>query len=339
MSEPVYALHFTAHRETPAVLPDTPVMAGYTGDHGAARLTFEVSRTDCRYRIEITDGSGAYDITQLLTAQNGAVTWDVPASWTAPGTAAVRLVEVDVGEDGTEQAVFHYPSVSLFFADRENGNGMGEVLPCWQQVMTEAETATQQARTAASQADAAAQRVEEVSHLLDTAETTAQAAETTAAGAMATAKEAVTAAEEAQTRADTVKGVYVGSGDMPEGYHVQIDPDGEVITPEEIRGTPCLITHNLTVDNWTDCVSRYSQYPVLAVSFVGYNEGGDTQFTGSILLAKDPVSGYYRGQTTINLSADILEAVFLQLPSTENGEFLLSSDTIKYWETMAVYGL
>jgi hypothetical protein len=33
---------------------------------------------------------------------------------------------------------------------------------------------------------------------------------------------------------DGVSGVYVGSGDMPEGYNVQIDPNGEVLTVESI---------------------------------------------------------------------------------------------------------
>lgn len=32
-----------------------------------------------------------------------------------------------------------------------------------------------------------------------------------------------------------LSGVYVGSGDMPEGYNVQIDPEGEVITEDEIK--------------------------------------------------------------------------------------------------------
>lgn len=33
-----------------------------------------------------------------------------------------------------------------------------------------------------------------------------------------------------------LSGVYVGSGDMPEGYNVQIDPEGETITEDEIKG-------------------------------------------------------------------------------------------------------
>ena len=31
-----------------------------------------------------------------------------------------------------------------------------------------------------------------------------------------------------------VSGVYVGSGDMPEGYNVQVDPDGDVLTLEQL---------------------------------------------------------------------------------------------------------
>lgn len=33
-----------------------------------------------------------------------------------------------------------------------------------------------------------------------------------------------------------VSGVYVGSGDMPEGYNVQIDPDGDAMTMDELVG-------------------------------------------------------------------------------------------------------
>ena len=37
------------------------------------------------------------------------------------------------------------------------------------------------------------------------------------------------AMQDATERAESVMGVYVGSGDMPEGYNIQIDPDGEVL--------------------------------------------------------------------------------------------------------------
>ncbi len=105
-------------------------------------------------------------------------------------------------------------------------------------------------------------------------------------------------------------------------------------------GGPTLITDNLTADNWTDYVSQYSQYPVLAASFVGYNEGGDTQFAGSILLAKNPIFTSYAGQSVIHLgSENTLGVVILQLPDSEYGDFILSSDTIKSWDHIAVYGL
>lgn len=40
------------------------------------------------------------------------------------------------------------------------------------------------------------------------------------------------------------KAIYVGSGEMPEGYNVQIDPDGEVLTKDDI------IPHVGTNKNW-----------------------------------------------------------------------------------------
>lgn len=41
------------------------------------------------------------------------------------------------------------------------------------------------------------------------------------------------AMEDATERANSVKGVYVGSGPMPEGYNIQIDPEGEVLTMDK----------------------------------------------------------------------------------------------------------
>ena len=38
-------------------------------------------------------------------------------------------------------------------------------------------------------------------------------------------------------------GVYVGSGDMPEGYMVQIDPSAELATPEELGAADRVHTH------------------------------------------------------------------------------------------------
>ena len=44
------------------------------------------------------------------------------------------------------------------------------------------------------------------------------------------AEEALQKSNEALERAEGVRGIYVGSGDMPEGYNVQIDLNGEVVT-------------------------------------------------------------------------------------------------------------
>lgn len=54
-----------------------------------------------------------------------------------------------------------------------------------------------------------------------------------------------------------VSGVYVGSGDMPEGYNVQVDPNGEVL---EIPPAPKLMTAEEfdAVSDW-DAVLREGQ--------------------------------------------------------------------------------
>lgn len=48
-------------------------------------------------------------------------------------------------------------------------------------------------------------------------------------GAEEKAQNALEIAEQAKERADSAKGVYVGEGDMPDGYDLQIDPTGEAL--------------------------------------------------------------------------------------------------------------
>lgn len=143
MATPLYDIHFTADRAAPSVLPRKPQPAGTYGDDGFAQVTFTLVNADeaagHSFRIEIVDGGGAYDLTELLTAADNAITYGVPTSWTTAGIATLRLVEVVIDGDGVQTDVLHYPPVYLSFADRDDGDPMGEMLPAWQGVMTKAE--------------------------------------------------------------------------------------------------------------------------------------------------------------------------------------------------------
>lgn len=150
MSEALYTLTFTVDRTAATVTPNTPCPAGTRGDHRAARLIFAVEDTTASYYLEVTDGLGGHDVTAALTPESGQVAWDVPGTWTAPGTATVRLVETD------GDRLIHYPPVRLLFSDRDEGAALAESAPRWQQLMVDAETAAKRAQSAANYADSMA---------------------------------------------------------------------------------------------------------------------------------------------------------------------------------------
>lgn len=139
----VYTVSFTVTPDgtTPAEVQS----AGVFGDHLVTELVFTVPSvpSGCRYRLEITDGSGAYDITELLDAQNGVVRYLVPRKWTSAGVAHVRLIAVKTDENGNEELCFHAQPAHLFFEERDDGEPITDILPAWQEVMTRAETVTQ----------------------------------------------------------------------------------------------------------------------------------------------------------------------------------------------------
>ncbi len=133
-----HILDFTVTAD--AVTPDTPQFAGHAGDHRAVLLRFTVPFEACRYRLEIVDGGGGYDITALLDAVDGIVSYEIPSSWTSAGVATVRLVAVEESVDGTETVRFHFAPVYLNFSDREEGEQTGQTArPAWQETLDEAQ--------------------------------------------------------------------------------------------------------------------------------------------------------------------------------------------------------
>ena len=69
------------------------------------------------YRVEIVDGAGGYDVTELMTSEDGRVVVDIPTAWTAPGVASLRLVAVETDAEGNENARFHSLPMYIYFDD------------------------------------------------------------------------------------------------------------------------------------------------------------------------------------------------------------------------------
>ena len=145
------------------VTPQGPLAAGTAGDDAATRLNFyfETSTPGSVYRLEIVRGDGVYDLTAplTLTPDSPELNFDIPATWTAAGTAAVRLVELTV-ENGEETQRRYYPPILLTFAYRDEGVPMNDAPLLWQSLLARAEATlnTASAAATAATADAAAAR-------------------------------------------------------------------------------------------------------------------------------------------------------------------------------------
>lgn len=66
-------------------------------------------------------------------------------------------------------------------------------------------------------------------------------------------------------------GIYLGSGDMPEDYNVQIDPNGDTLTIEDIIEAVNAQTNKITsvtlyADKWEGETSPYSQKVEISVA-------------------------------------------------------------------------
>lgn len=184
MSEAAYILEFTLSRAAHTATPAEPQAAGVWGDHRAATVRFLLTDPPAHrlYRVEVCDGGGGYDITDLLTPQDNAVTCTIPSHWTAAGIATLRLVEVTV-QDGEETGVYHYPPVRVQFEARQDGVA-AVATPTWQAVMTAAQLASAAATEAAERATVTANSAYyDASVATQKAQQAAAAAETAAVSA------------------------------------------------------------------------------------------------------------------------------------------------------------
>lgn len=136
--------------------PQGPLPCGTAGDHAAARLIFAPLDAAFAYRAEIVTGADTYDITDRLGVTDGELTLPIPSAWTEAGTAALRLVQLEI-VDGEEVARCYYPPISLTFDYRDEGHGAAVAAPLWQELLTQSEATLAQLR---SEADEASMRAE-----------------------------------------------------------------------------------------------------------------------------------------------------------------------------------
>ena len=199
MALPVYIHTLTVGETT--VSPAVPLNCGTEGDDKAARLLLQLENPegDFAYRLEVVTGGGAYDITEKLELEDGALTFDIPSAWTAAGIAAVRLIRCIEQEDGTETARQYYPPFFLRFAFREEGTQMGDPQLNWQKMLSRAEVVLNEASAKAEQAAQDADRAESVVNL---AVESARQAEQFSAEAASNADAAKSAAQEAAEAAN-----------------------------------------------------------------------------------------------------------------------------------------
>lgn len=221
------------------VTPTGPQDAGVQGDHNATQVVWSLDAAlinpDYRYRCEFVDGAGGWDTTQYLTpSADKTIVVSLPRAWTAAGGCGVIRLCVSEFLDGAEERSLYTLTGRLQFAGRENGGACAAAYETKLPVL-----------------------IEEVTEAMDGAADAAAQANTAAAGANAAAAAANEAAASADAVADQVQqkldrgefigprgpvgpqgdvgpqgpqgvsGVYVGEGEMPAGYNVQIDPSGE----------------------------------------------------------------------------------------------------------------
>lgn len=162
---------------------------------------------------------------------------------------------------------------------REAAQGADEAAEAAQQAKTAADSAAQGAREAEADAEAAADEARKAKADADAASADAVQAAEEAREAAGEAGRAADAADEAAADASAVaqtvqnkldagefkgekgdkgdqgdpgvSGVYVGSGAMPEGYNVQVDPDGELTCYTADEADALFLKKAEATDGWT----------------------------------------------------------------------------------------
>jgi len=204
---------------TGGIIPKTPQYAGVQGEHNACRVAFDVSAWSEEpfvYRGEFVSGDGTGGTTDLLEVTEGRVSFPLPAVWTAAGGRAVARLVASVTVDGEETQTVYAVDVPLYFAAKQECSAA--VTAQEYAGLTALVTSVQEA------VDEVERRLADGSFIGPQGER-GEKGEQGVQGVQGVQGEQGMQGERGE---QGVSGVYVGSGEMPEGYNVQIDPDGDV---------------------------------------------------------------------------------------------------------------
>lgn len=196
------------------VTPAIPQDAGVQGDHQATAVIFRLDpaliSVRYQYRWEFVDGNGRFDTTEAfsITAEQTEVSAPLLSAWTrAGGTAEIRLVITDPGQDGTEEPVTLYTLAGrLRFQGRDCAALQEQELKKGlTRLIEETKSAAKEAKTQAAAAGAAATNADSMARFADSAgqqaHTAKDAANRAASAAAQKAADAQTAARLAETAA------------------------------------------------------------------------------------------------------------------------------------------
>lgn len=204
-------VHFTVTEN--AVNPCDPQYAGVQGDNNSTLISFDLSEKlaseNYKYRVEFTDGMGAFLTSGFLSLTGTEVKMvnvPIPREWTqAGGAGEVRLVISELDALNNELHTVFSAVGRVYFSSRSSGtdsdmrvlyHGLSSLVADMHNAVDETKQATEDANEAADAANEAAGSVNEA--LSNTAEAIdgANAARDAANLAAQEAKEAAVAAEE-----------------------------------------------------------------------------------------------------------------------------------------------
>ena len=204
-------VHFTVTEN--AVNPCDPQYAGVQGDNNSTLISFDLSEKlaseNYKYRVEFTDGMGAFltsDFLSLTGTEVKMVNVPIPREWTqAGGSGEVRLVISELDALNNELHTVFSAAGRVYFASRSSGpdsdmrvlyHGLSSLVADMHNAVDETKQATEDANEAADAANEAAGSVNEALSNVAEAIDGANAARDAANLAAQEAEEAAATAEE-----------------------------------------------------------------------------------------------------------------------------------------------
>lgn len=218
------------------ISPATKQFGGVQGDHKVTKIVFNFSEgisdniKGCYYRFDVYDGEGGmiqygpYPI-EIEDSQVKKVTHCLEHDITkCGGTVRVVLVITKMKENETEFELYSFPAI-LTLKSRPEGR------------VKEGEDYTS-STTLAESIEKAVENANVVVEAYNSGKLKGEKGDTGPQGPQGL---------------QGVSGIYVGTGEMPEGYNVQIDPDGEATVLATLEA-PSIVS---SVDEMTDTTKHY----------------------------------------------------------------------------------